>query len=264
MFNRKITAESFDDSLDSFEDFLQDPHATKDLSNKSKTNEAASVDLETGEVFSTSTRTTPAPKIQRENRSTTKTIRKEQMSEKEALTHYLPFIIPVGTSLMISLIVCIFAYWVYSTEFSRVNLEVVQMNAKISVLDHSIRELQTNISPNDETEEVFNELERLTDHLENIEKTLQVQLQNAPKQAISPTNQKVSPIDSLKNVSYLGFFGTTEQPTALISVKNERKELTTGQFLIHPWQVIAIYPHQITLSHTNGMIQTINRKKSLF
>jgi hypothetical protein len=264
MFNRKITAESFDESLDDFEDFLQDPLSTKDLSNKSITNDISSVDLETGEILKSPSRTPSAHQQQKELGSSSKPFSKAQMSQKESLNPLLTFTIPIGVSFFLGLMLFLLSYWLYSTEFSKISVSLVQLNSKVSVLEQSISHLQTSSSAKDETEVFFNEIEDLSTHLEKIEIALETHLQSAQKRGNSGLIQKVSPTDLLKNVSYLGFFGSTNHPTALISIKDEKKELTTGQFLIESWQVIAIYPHQITLSHPNGMIQNISTKKPLF
>ncbi len=264
MFNRKITSESFDDSLDGFEDFLQDPLATRDLSNKSMTNEASTVDLETGEVLPTPNRTTAVNQKQKVERSTARAFNKVQLPQKEALTSNLSVFITIGASFFFSLMICVIGYFVYSTEFSKLSQEIVQTSAKVSVLDESMNRLQTVTSANDETEEVFNQLENLSNELENLENALQNHLQSANKPATFQAPKKASPSDLLKNVSYLGFFGTPDQPIALITVKDEKKELKTGQLLIDSWQLTAIYPQHITLSHATGMIQNITRKKPLF
>ena len=263
MFNRKITSESFDDSLDSFEDFLQDPLTSKEFLNKSGTNYTSSVDVETGEVLSTPQRASPNQKT-KQSQSSAKSVRIPLVSQNVPTTFNSSLFISLGFSLIFSLVVGSVGYFVFSSEFSRLSSEVIQTSAKVSDLDKSFNHLQTTISTNDETEEVLDLLEILSSDLESVENILQSHLHNANKHGFLPKVKKTSPIDSLKNVTYLGSFGGSNQSVAFVSILDEKKELKTGQLLFDTWQLTSIQPNQITFTHPSGLIHSVARKKSSF
>lgn len=264
MFNRKITSESFDDSLDSFEDFLQDPLTSKEFLNKSRANDTSSVDVETGEVLSTPPRASSPNQKTKQSQSAAKPVRMPLVSQSVPTTFNSSLFASLGFNLIFSFVIGLICHFIFSSEFSRLSSEVIQTSAKVSDLDKSFNHLQATISTNDETEEVLDLLEILSSDLESVEKILQNHLHNSNKQSFTPSVKKSSPIDALKKVTYLGSFGATNQAVALISILDEKKELKTGQFLFETWQLTSIQPNQITFTHPSGLIHSVARKKSLF
>lgn len=263
MFNRKITSESFDDSLEDFEDLLHDPLLTRDLSNKTITNDTSSVDLDTGEILrpqaqesfsSVKKRLGSSPKISPTNPSQT----------NGSFKFPIFFVIPIGTSLFLSVLTCLLGYFLYEHSFKSLTLQIEQTTEKVTNLYDLVNELQTSITTLEDSDELLSQFESLSIGLEKVEETLQNHLQSTKHASQLSVIKKSSPFDSLKTVSYLGFYGTNAQPIAIISIKDEKRELQTGQIIIDSWQLNTIYPTHITVSHTSGVTQNITRKKSLF
>jgi len=263
MFNRKITSESFDDSLEDFEDPLHDPLLTRDLLNKSITNDTSSVDLDTGEILRPQSqesitnarkRTAPPPKIAPST----------QAKGNEIFKSPILFLLPIGTSLILSVITCLIGYFFYTNTVTTLSLQIQQSTEKLTNLNNLVIDLQTTIATLEDSDEVLGQLESLSIGLEDVEGALQNHLQISKHSSQLPVIKKSSPLDSLKTVAYLGFYGNYAQPVAIISIKDEKKELQTGQVIIDSWQINAIHPTHITVAHTGGMTQNISRKKSLF
>ena len=263
MFNRKITSASFDDSLEDFEDILHDPLLTRDLSNKSITNDTSSVDLDTGEILRPQSqesitnarkRIAPPPKIAPST----------QVKGNEIFKSPILFLLPIGTSLIFSVITCLIGYLFYTNTVTTLSLQIEQSTDKLTNLNNLVIELQTTIATLEDSDEVLAQLESLSIGLEDVEGALQNHLKTSKHPSQLPVVKKSSPLDSLKTVTYLGFYGNYAQPVAIISIKDEKKELQTGQVIIDSWQINAIHPTHITVAHTGGMTQNISRKKSLF
>ena len=264
MFNRKITPESFDDSLEDFEDLVQDPFLKRDLSNKSIINDTSSVDLDTGEIL--------RPQVQETSRNTKKRLvpnppENRQLSQptySEVLKTPLFFLLPIGTGLFFCMMTCFIGYFFYENKFSSLSLQAEQTTEKVTNLDSLVKQLQMTLSSSEESEEVLSQLEVLSIGLEDVETALQNHIQTTKHTSPLPVIKKPSPFDSLKNVSYLGFYGTNNQTIAIIRIKEQQKEILTGQSVTELWQLTSIHPNHIIVTHSDGMTQQIARKKALF
>ena len=263
MFNRKITSESFDDSLEDFEDLLHDPLLTRNISNKTVTNDTSSVDLDTGEILRSQAqesfsyeknRLHASPKISPSNPAHT----------NEPFKFPIIFVIPIGISLFLSVLTSLLGYFLYENSFKSFSAQLEQTTDKVTNLNSLVNELQTTITTLEDSDELLTQLESLSIGLEKVEEALQNHLQSTKHASQSPVIKKSSPFDSLKTISYLGFYGTNAQPIAIISIKDEKRELQTSQIIIDSWQLNAIHPTHITVSHSSGVTQNITRKKSLF
>jgi hypothetical protein len=264
MFNRKISSESFDDSLEEFEDFLHDPLLTRDISNKSTSNDTSAVDLETGEILSPQPRETTRNTRSRSAPTPPENSRTTQAKVKGIVTTPFLFLLPIGFSLFFCLITCLVGYIIFTNELTELSLQAEVTSEKVTNLDNLVKELQITHSSSEESEEVLSQLEDLSIGLEDVEAALQKHTQTTKHAFPLPAIKKTSPIDSLKNVAYLGFYGTSTQPIAIIRIKDQQKELLTGQSVTELWQLTSIHPNHILVTHADGLTQQIARKKSLF
>jgi hypothetical protein len=80
----------------------------------------------------------------------------------------------------------------------------------------------------------------LANALENVEVSLEEHLQIAKKQSSKPIQKTTSPIDALKNITFLGLFGTLNPSHALIKIRNEVKSFQVGQEILDFWYLSAI------------------------
>jgi hypothetical protein len=164
----------------------------------------------------------------------------------------------------LNVITCLIGYLFYTNTVTTLSLQIEQTTEKLTNLNNLVIDLQTTIAKLEDSDEVLAQLEGLSIGLEDVEGALQNHLQTSKHPSQLPVVKKSSPLDSLKTVAYLGFYGNHAQPVAIISIKDEKKELQTGQVIIDSWQINAIHPTHITVSHTGGLTQNISRKKSLF
>lgn len=263
MFNRKISSESFDDSLEEFEDFLHDPLLTRDIPNKSTSNDTSTVDLETGEILSPQPRDTTRNTRKRSLPTPPENSRTTQPKGKDVFITPFSFLLPVGSSLFFCLIIGLVGYFIFDNKLSELSLQAKVTSEKVTNLDNLVKELQMTYS-SEESEEVLSQLEDLSIGLEDVEVALQKHTQTTKHALPLPAIKKSSPNDSLKNVAYLGFYGTSTQPIAIIRIKDQQKELLTGQSVTELWQLTSIHPNHILVTHPDGLTQQIARKKSLF
>jgi hypothetical protein len=222
------------------------------------------VDLDTGEILRPQAQETTRNTRKRLDPTPSESLKATQAQLSEKFKNPLFFLFPIGTSLFFCLITCLLGYFFYENHFTRLSLQAEQTTEKITNLHNQVNELQTVFSSYEDSEEFLGQLEALTISLEQIESTLQKHIETTKHAPQLSVIKKTSPNESLKNIAYLGFYGTSINPIALIRIKDEQKELSTGQFIIDLWKLTSIHPTHLILTHSDGMVQQIARKKSLF
>lgn len=263
MFNRKITPETFDDAIEDW-DLNQDSSSPNDILTKSTHPLNNAVNLETGEVYTppndkqTSSQIPKHTANFRGSKTSAKIVTTPEPSSPFKETRLL-----LGVCLVVCIAIGFGSYLICHQEILKIQGQISVSAKHIENLKTLLSDLENNANGEDYSE-IFSEIDTLTQDLENLQDRFTAHQDQQKPSRNQAVLSKPNPWDPIKDLEYLGMFGTENKPFAILKFAKQTRQMQVGQVLIESWTISHIDRHQLMLSHPSGSHKSFSRKSPSF